>query len=308
MSAFAVAAVAAVAVAVVEVALPGRDLYHAGWFNVVVLALAIATAVLAKPKFLHARSNAGRGAVAAVALGAAFAALAAAASGLLAPDNRTVVGAPGQRIALEDAGGTLIFPQAGGAATQSPLAGDVLFVRPPRASVTIGDRGRYAGFFMLRPVARTVVFVDARDEHGAHLTVTQPSGAAFLSPVLLMREHQSIAGFDVPFDSFAVPAAHRLVRAVLFTPQQAAMMHGLESGSGPAVLFAVDDENDRPLPHGVDAARAGATVAIAGLQLRATAFDYPAVEVVAVPPIPAVIAGFVFVAGGLIVRAADRSA
>lgn len=299
MTALAVVAVALAAAAIVEIAVPGRDVYHAGWFNVCSIALGVVAIALARPALARARSNAARGAIAATALGAAIAALAVAASGLLAPDSRTVVGAPGQRVRVDDLGGSLFFPQAG-AATQSPVANDVFFDRTGRTPAAIGNRGRYVGAFVLRPQPRTVVFIDARDRRGASLTVTQPSGAVFLSPVLLMQQHQTIAGFDVPYDSFAVPAAHRLVRAVLFTPQQAAMMPGLEGGAGPAVLFAVDDENDRPLPRGIDAARSGATVGIDGLLLRALVVEFPAVDIVSIPPLPAVLASIVLILGGLL--------
>ena len=306
MSALGIVAVALVAAAVVEIAVPGRDVYHAGWFNVCTIALGVVAVVLARPALARARTNAARGAIAATALGAAIAALAVAASGLLAPDSRTVVGAPGQRVRVDDLGGSLFFPQAD-AATQSPVADDVLFDRAGRTPAAIGNRGRFVGAFVLRPQPRTVVFVDTRDRRGSRLTVTQPSGAVFLSPVLLMQQHQTIAGFDVPFDSFAVPAAHRLVRAVLFTPQQAAMMRGLEGGAGAAVLFAVDDENDRPVLHGIDAARSGATVGIDGLLLRALVLEFPAVEIVAIPALPAVIASIVLVLGGLLLGS-QRSA
>lgn len=305
MSPFAAICVVLAGAAVLEIAVPGRAVYHTGWLNVGLLACAVVAVVLARPQFARAHTNLGRGAVVATALGAIIAALATATCGLFAPDDRTVVGAPGQRVRVDDLGGSLVFPQGASAAQSSP-AGDVVFERVGRAAAAIGERGRYAGAFALRLKPRTVVFVEARDLRGAHLTVTQPSGAVFLSPVLLMQQHQTIAGFDVPFDSFAVPAAHRLVRAVLFTPQQAAIMRGLEGGSGAAVLFAVDDENDRPLPHGVDAARSGTTIGIDGLLLRALVFDFPAVVVASVPSPPAALAGVVLVLGGFIVRRTAR--
>ncbi len=299
MNAFAVVAIALVAVAILEIVAPGHAIYHRGWFNVALIALGAVAIALARSALAGTRGSVASGAILAVALGAIVAALATAASGLLAPDNRTIVGAPGQRVRVDDLDASLVFPPADATGELFPTA-VVLLDRRGRAPAAIGGRGRYGGAFVLRPHPRTVVFVDARDLRGAHLTVTQPSGAAFLSPVLLMQQHQTIAGFDVPFDSFAVPAAHRLVRAVLFTPQQAALMRGLEGGAGAAVLFAVDDESDRPLPHGVDAVRSGATIAIDGLLLRAYAFDYPAIDIVPIPPLPAVIASIALVLGGLL--------
>ena len=298
MKTFTGVAIVLVAAAILEIAVPGRSLYHAGWFNVTLVALGIIVIALGRSVLAGARGSIASGAVAAIALGGVIAAVATAASGLLSPDNRTVVGAPGQRVRVDELGASLVFPPAT-ATAESAALGDVLIDRTGRAPASLG-RGRLAGAFALRPQSRTVVFVDARNLRGAHLTVTQPSGAVFLSPVLLMQQHQTIAGFDVPFDTFAVPAAHRLVRAVLFTPQQAALMHGLEGGTGAAVLFAVDDESDRPLPRGVDAVRNGAAVGIDGLLLRPFVFEFPAVEIVSIPPLPAAIAAAVLVLGGLL--------
>ncbi|MGA8533029.1 MAG: hypothetical protein WB615_02845, partial [Candidatus Tumulicola sp.] len=212
---------------------------------------------------------------------------------------------PGQRVQVADVGGSLVFPIAG---TDAVSAGDVVLERPNRAALTIAGSGRNTGTFVLRPILRNVVYVDARDARGGLLTVTQPSGSSFLSPVLLMQQRQTIAGLNVPFDSFAVPAAHRLVKAVLFSSQEAAMMHGLGAGAGAAVLFAVDDENDRPLPHAIAAARSGVSLDAGGLRLRGIVFSYPAVELVAVPSLAAVIAGGLLVFGGLIARGRNHNA
>jgi len=219
-----------------------------------------------------------------MALGGAVVAFATIANGLFAPDNHTVVGAPGQRVRVDDLGGSLAFPlaQAGGADVK------VDFLGPPLTT------------FRLRPVPRSVVYVEARDLRGNHLTVTQPTGSTFLSPVLLMQQQQQIAGLQVPYDSFAVPAAHRIVKAVLFTPQQAAMLRGMEGLASPAVLFAVDDDNDRPLPHAIALDPNGQSVTVGGLSMRAAVFQYPAIEVVAIPSLVAVVLGTLFVAGGFI--------
>lgn len=302
---FVACAVVLVVVTLVELFVPGRALYHAGWFNVVLLALAVVAVAGARKAFARARGAAARLALAAIACGAALAALAGSASGLLAPDNRSIVGAPGQSVRVDDVGGALQFPPLaahGDAAASQDLA--VSFERSGRAAIAVGPRGRNVGSFVLRTTPRTVVYAQARDASGGSLTITQPSGSAFLSPVLLMQQSQTIAGLDVPFDSFAVPSAHRVVKAVLFSPQEAATMRGLEGAPpGPAVLFAVDDEDDRPLPHAIAVARSGGTVTVGGLQLRAVVLSYPAVEIVATPALGAVIAAALLVAGGLILRA-----
>jgi hypothetical protein len=301
LGAVAVTVVLAVAA---EIALPGRDIYHAGWFNVSLVASAAIAGVLARSQFARSRSNRARIGVVAIAFGAAVAGIAGATSGLLAPDGRTIVEAPGQTVRVDDLGGSLEFPLAEAETATSVSAGAVVLVRSNHRSLSIGDRSRNIGTFVLRTLPRDVAYVEARDSRGGRLTITQPTGSSFLSPVLLMQQRQTIAGLNVPFDSFAVPAAHRLVKAVLFTAQEADMMRGMDGGTGPAVLFAVDDENDRPLPHAIAAARSGATIGVGDLLLRALVFSYPAVEIVAVPSLTAVVTGALLVFGGLLAKGA----
>src|SRR5581483_2184922 len=147
--------------------------------------------------------------------------------------------------------------------------------------------------------SRDVVYVEARDLTGDRLTITQPAGSVFLSPVLLMQQTQTIAGLTLPFDSFALPAAHRVAKAVLFSAQQAATLRGLSgSAPAPAVLFAVDDESGRPLPHAIAIARDGASVVAGGLRFHATVLQYPAVHIAAAPALAAVVAAAILFAGG----------
>lgn len=307
MTALAAVAIAVVAAVALEIVLPGRDLYHRGWFNVALVALVAIAVVRARIEFARSTPGRSRGAVVAIAFGAVVAGIAGTASGLLAPDSRTIVGAPGQRVRVDDLSGTLDFPLAD-AEENSVSPGDVVLERTNRAPAAIGARGRNVGTFVLRATPRDVAYVEARDARGGRLTVTQPSGSSFLSPVLLMQQRQTIAGLNVPFDSFAVPAAHRLVKAVMFTAQEANMMRAIEGGAGPAVLFAVDDENDRPLPNAIVAARSGTTVGVGGLLLHTIVFSYPAVEIVAVPSLAAVVIGALFLLAGLVAKGTDRNA
>ncbi|HEY1977938.1 MAG TPA: hypothetical protein VGG89_15400 [Candidatus Baltobacteraceae bacterium] len=271
MSAYAAIAIVLTAVAWIEVAIPGRDLYHTGWFNVALAALVVICVAGARRRNLV------------VALGAAVVAGATIAGGLFAPDNHTVVGAPGQRVRVDDLGGTLAFPFAQPRTSRQQVA----FLGPPLTT------------FVLHPVERSVVYVEARDARQNRLTVTQPTGTAFLSPVLLMQQQQQIAGLMLPYDSFAVPAAHRIVKAVLFSPQQAAMLRGIQGLATGAVLFAVDDDNDRPLPHAIALCVDGQSVTVGGLLLHADILQYPAIEVVAVPSLVAAGIGTLLVFGGL---------
>jgi hypothetical protein len=287
------------AIVACEILLPGRDFYHYGWFNVALAALVVACLLAAREPFRAAKSPRSRIGVAAIAFGAAMAGFAGVASGLLAPDNRVIVGAPGANVRVDELGGSLTFPLkiAGGAAL------DVVLTRSGRATA-IGTSSRNIGTFVLRQVPRDVVYVEAADRHGASLTVTQPSGATFLSPVLLMQQRQNIpnTNLDLPFDAFAVPAAHRNVKAVLFTAQQVAMLHPMAGVQAQAVLFAVDDEDDRPLPGAIALARDGETVDVGGLHLRAGAFSYPAIELMAVPSLVAVVLGALAIVAGFLLK------
>jgi hypothetical protein len=297
------AALAAAVAAVAEILLPGRALYHAGWFNVVLGALVVVATVAGRRQLIRAQSARARLAILSLAAGAAIAGVAGVVSGLFAPDNQTFVGAPGQRISVE-ALGLLVFPLA---STETSASPSVALQRPLHAPMEIGERPRDSGNFILRAVPRSVVYVEARDLRGNRLTITQPAGSLFLSPILLMQHRQTIAGMDLPYDSFTVPAAGRVVKVVMFTPTEAAMLlHGGAQIGEPAVLFAVDDENERPLPHGIALSAGGRAVRVSGLSLRAVAETYPAVEVVAAPNVLVTAFGALLVLGGLIASLSAR--
>jgi len=294
VNALALFALAVVAAAATDILLPGRALYHDGWFCVSIAAVAIFAIFSARRAVRRGGSAA---AIVAVAFGAAIAGFAVVASGLLAPDDRTVVGAPGTDVRVDDLGGSLVFPFA-----QASPRSDVVLARTGHAPLPVGLNHRYVSAFVLREIPRIVLFVQARDARGGNLTITQPNGVAFLSPVLLMQQHQPIpgTGLDVPYDAFAVPAAHRLVKAVLFSPEQAATMPGLAGIASYAVLFDATDEDDRSLPNGFGVAPAGRAVRVGGISLTGRAIVFPAVEIDAIPSLPAVALGAALVFGGLV--------
>lgn len=278
-----------------ELLVPGVPLYHTGWYNVALAALIVVAIAGARRVFADATSRRARLATLAALLGAIAVGLAGVTNGLFAPDNRNVVGAPGQRVSVESLG-TLSFPLV---SQDGPAT--VTLERALFGPMQIGSRRRDAGSFMVRTLPRDVVSVEVRDLRGNRLTVTQPQGSAFLSPVLLMQQRQTIAGLDVPFDSFNVPAARRVVKAILFNPQQAAaFVHDTSLAGGGAVLFAVDDESDRPLPRGIALSAGGREVQAANLSLRGTIVSYPQVEVVSSPNLAAVLLGALFIVGGLV--------
>jgi hypothetical protein len=281
----------------VEIWLPGRPAYHAGWYNLALTALAILVVVNGRKQWKAARNPRSRLAILAVAFGAAAAGLAGVANGLFAPDNRDIVGAPGERVRVEELG-TLAFPLAGEDRT-APVV--VMLERTLHAPLGIGARARNAGSFILRAVPRDVVDVEVRDLLGNRLTVTQPNGSVFLSPVLLMQARQTIDGMDLPFDSFNIPAARRVVKAILFTPAEAAVvLHDPGAVGQAAVLFAVDDESERPLPHAIALSAGGAAVHAGDLWLRGEVTSYPEIEVIAIPNVAVVAIGTLLVLGGLV--------
>ncbi|MGB6061432.1 MAG: hypothetical protein WBG27_07015 [Candidatus Aquilonibacter sp.] len=251
---------------VLEVVLPGRAVYHAGWYNVALAALAVWAIVRTRSTPL-------------IAFGVGAIALAGIASGLLGPDTRTVIGAPGTSVRADEAGGTLVFP--------------------PLHAQPIGA-WRYTATASLRRVPRTVIAIEAFDQRGAHLTITQPTGSAFLSPVLLMENTQTIAGFALPYDTFAVPAEHRIVKAVLFSAAQAASIPALSTIHGPVVLFDLEDETGASIPHGIGVAPDDQAVLLGGLRLRASVLSYPAIEVVSIPDLAVVAAGLLAIFIGVL--------
>ncbi|MBV9333940.1 MAG: hypothetical protein JO146_08015 [Candidatus Eremiobacteraeota bacterium] len=286
-----------VAAVVIELIMPGRAAYHAGWYNVAIAALAIVGLISGRRLIRRTPDRLVKFAVTALIAGGAIVALAGVASGLLAPDDQTFTGAPGQRLRVESLG-ILVFPLASGDGATSAA---VTLERPLQRTVTIGARPYYAGNFVLRAMPRDVAYVEARDLRGNRLTVTQPTGSVFLSPVLLMEHRQTIAGLDLPYDSFSVPAAQRVVKAVMFTAAQAAML--LRGGAAlgePAVLFAVDDENQRPVANAIALSAGGRAVRAGGLILRGEVVTYPAVAVAATPNLVATIFGALLALGGLI--------
>lgn len=264
-------AVLALAV-IVEIVLPGRPVYQYGWYN----ALLIGGFVLCAIRGV-ALARGRETTVALLALaGTAALVVAGVANGLFAPEPSLAIGSPGATVRDDDLRGALLFPLA----TTDP----VVRLRRGGSVVGIGPGGsRFVGAFVLRQVPRQVVALDVTDARGAHLTVTQPSGSAFLSPVLAMATEQNVAGMTLPFDTFAVPAAHRIVRTVLFDARHAAMLKSIDARGKSAVLFAVDDEDDRPVAGGLGIAVDGTTARVAGLRIRARVLTYPAIGIAPVP-------------------------
>ncbi len=270
---------------------PGNSVFHTGWYNALNVAVVVAA-------LLQRRKNT-------LALfGAAIVVLSGVAAGLMGPDTHTVVGSPGATVTDDQIGSAFVFPLAQPNVDPQTVT---VSLRSGSSLVTIGAQRRYWGSLIMWQAPRVSVWITAADAAGNRLTITQPTNGTFLSPVLAMQQSTVIGGMNVRYDSFAVPAERRTVKAVLFDAQQASHL-GPQSpaNGGPAVLFAVADRGDHPVPGGIGVVPSGSQRKIGGLILGAQAGNYPAVVVASGPYLPALIAGLLLLLAGA-ARTAFRS-
>ena len=277
MIAFWICIACALGMALAQAIAPGAAVYHTGWYNALDIAFAVAAASSKRRVPL-------------AAAGCAIAVVAAAACGLMAPDSHVVVGAPGASVRDDAIGATVVFP----------LDGSSVRVEHGSSSVAVGGGRRYWGAYVFWQQPREVVAVQAADARGNRLTITQPTNATFLSPVLLMQQTTAIAGMNVRFDSFSVPARNVNVKAMLFSADQTAQLHRAPVTPGaPAVLFDVLDRFDRPIPGGLGFVASGTRSTIAGLSLGAQVREYPALFVASAPYWPILLLGLIVCAAGV---------
>jgi hypothetical protein len=167
---------------------------------------------------------------------------------------------------------------------------------------------RLTGESLLYLEARPASYVEAFGAHGDHLTVTQPTGASFLSPVLLFREQQRIGEFDVPFDTFAVPARHRVLRAIYFRPHQLQRFThagAVADPTRPALILTASDDAGKQL--GITLVSSGQTVELGGIRVRAAIGSYPALAVAAAPATWALVSGIILFIAGFVWSTLRRS-
>jgi hypothetical protein len=297
---------AAIAVGTVAIVLvlaqdlyPATPLYHS-WQYVLALAVGLVV-ILAYANGARRDGGVAGKRLALALLGAAIVDVAGLAAGLLGPDTARVIGTPGTVTPIPALGAAAFF----GAAVPDTIArGDatVILRRRNAAEIELGASSRRAdGESLLYLEPRPAAYVDVFDERGAHLTVTQPTSTSFLSPVLLFPEHQRIGALDVPLDTFAAPARHRVIRALYFSASDLARFdHGGArfDTSRPGLILTASDDQGRPL--GITIASSGSEVAFAGLRIRATLGTYPALAIAAAPPMWALVAGIALFVGGCI--------
>lgn len=265
-----------VVMAMLEIVHPGNVVYRSDWLNIGIGLLTIVTLVQIRRYPASANVNI------AMIFAAVVCAVATIGSGLFAPSPRIVAGAPGASVAIPAFGAVAHFPLLGEriGAVRVAGVGPVLSV----ASVHL------ASTLLFTERLHRVVVVSASDAVHGHLTVTQPTGQTFLSPVLLMRAKHIIDGINAPFDGFTLPAVHRNVKVIVFSPEQAAHLP-FESRGGSGIFFIVTDDLGRTMANGITLARDGQLVSVAGLQLKGQVADFPDIRVEAIPFLPAVLLG-----------------
>lgn len=235
--------------------------------------------------------------IALAAGGALIATVVGIVSGLLGPDTQTVSHAPGTVAPIPDIRAAAFFTPVDAKSIATGGA-HVIIRRPNRVDIDVGPGDRkflQSSVLLLQP--SVAAFVEAYDSDGNRLTITQPTNPSFLSPVLLFPNTQPIAGRDLPFDTFAIPAMHRVVKAVYLPPNMTENLRVPEEDVGkPAVLYAVDDESGKSLGLGVDPE--GTEVRLAGVRMRASIGTYPKLLIASAPQ-PFVLAGGIalFLAG-----------
>ena len=281
---------AAAGMTVAQDVFPGNAVFHSGWYN------ALNVVAIAAAAFQRRKNS--------IALfGAAVVVLSGVAAGLMGPDTHTVIGSPGATVTDDEIGSAFVFPLAQPDVDPQSVT---VSLRSGSSLVAIGAHRRYWGSLIMWQTPRVSVWITAADAAGNRLTITQPTNGTFLSPVLAMEQSTVIGGMNVLYDTFAVPAERRTVKAVLFDAQQASHLGPQSPENGPAVLFAVDDRGDRPVPRGIGIVPSGSQRKIGGLILGAQAGNYPAVTVASAPYLPALIAGLLIAIAGA-VRTAFRS-
>jgi len=255
--------------------------------------LAIVGSVVIRYIFgLRKRATEGEGRVLLALFGALIVVVAGLASGLLGPDTEALARAPGTVLPLPDAGAAAFYPNVDAATIARGDAPLVVRRRNGAPLVIAPAQRRFLGTAALEAAPHVAAFIDVRDARGNHLTLTQPTNAAFLSPVLLFpqlvkAQSLHVSGDDLPTDAFAVPAAHRGVKAIYFSQKD-------------ALLLAVDDDSGKLVTHGITWAPNGEEVQIGGLRLKATIGTYPELVVSAAPSLLALWIGGALFALGLL--------
>ncbi len=295
-------ALLAIGLTLAQDALPGRDWYH-GWQYIVVLALAVAVMT---GYAWQARDGSGGPAgkrLALALLGAIAVAVSGLVAGLIGPDTVTVIGTPGTVTPIPDLGVAAFF---GGVDPLQLAHGDatVTLRRRDAGAVDVGAWPVPLGLSVVFAQPRPAAYVVARSANGDRLTVTQPANASFLSPVMLFRQTQEIHDRTFPLDTFAVPAAHRVVRILYFSPADLAAFGRAGAANEPAAVLSIAD--DAGAPKGIAMAQSGHEIDAGGLRLTVTLGAYPVLHVAAAPQFGVMVGGLLLFAAAAVWAATAR--
>jgi hypothetical protein len=289
-------AVACIGLVAAQDVFPLTDLFHTWQYAT---ALALGAFVLIGPIWGARHADAAGKRFAVALAGALVVTLAGIASGLLGPDTLTVSHAPGTVAPIPDLRAAAFFTPAD-AETISSGDAHVIIRRPRRLDIDVGPHDRkFVQSSVLLSQPLHAALIDAHDADGNRVTVTQPTNPSFLSPVLLFPNEQLIAGKTLPFDTFAVPALHRIVKTVFLPGSMTTTLRvPAEDVGKPAVLFAANDEGGKSLGIVIDPD--GSEVSLAGMRLRATIGSYPKLVVASAPAPLALAAGIALFLAGLV--------
>jgi hypothetical protein len=275
-------AVIAIAATLAQDVVPGLDAYH-GWQYATGLAFAAIVLIAALWRALRS-GRAGDRRFAFALAGALTVTIGGLASGLLGPDTITVRGTPGTVTPVPDLGVAAFFGQTDAAGIAAGSAAITLRSRSAAAVDIVPGHPIYGSMSVEYLIPAPAAFVDAHDAHGNHLTITQPQGAAFLSPILLFPNEQPIHGQSFPIDTFAVPAFSRVVRTLYFGVAEEKIFPNANF-KGPVVLFSMS--GDDGAQGGISIAQSQKPVTLGGITLEATIGTYPRLAVASAPPLAA---------------------
>lgn len=285
-------ALLAIVLTVAQDVYPARDWYHAWQYTAVLGVALVVMAMHAWRAWRGLEGTHGKRVVLALA-GAIAVGVAGLLSGLIGPDNVTVFGAPGTVTPVPDLGAAAFFAPVGPATLPRGDA-TVTLRRRDAPPAVIGPRPTPVGLWIAFTQRRPAAYIEVRNERGERLTITQPSNASFLSPVILFRQQQQIHDRTFPLDTFAVPALARIVHVLYFSPADlAAFPHDPATPlpTEPGAILSVTDEAGAQ--QGITMALSGRETNIAGMRITLTLGTYPVLEAASAPQPYVMLAGIV---------------
>lgn len=288
-----IAALAVVFLSFAQDAVPGLAFYHTWQYA---LALAVAIGFVANHTLRERRYRLATVGIAVMGLTALYV-------GLTGDDTQTLARGPGQVVHV--GGDTVVhFPIATAAQVRD---GSAVLDVVGRGSLPPGGRS-YAGSSVLISEMHPAAYIEAYDRHGRHLTVTQPQGNAFLSPILLFPGHERLRDRSYPTDVFALPSLSRTIEAFYFSPNDVAtLQHASLPAGDPAVLVALTNSDHKLVPGGIGFLPQGVPTSIGDVRLTASIGRYPVLVVASAPWPPLLIGGVALTALGIALRLRKRA-